>query len=1074
MRGRQIEIGGALYTFEPYIAVRTPLVNFSQFGDWLKQDAFYQPEVESESAALADLRERLNSPEVMEAIQTASPSLYERLLTWEPKRNDPRSRKLRNALIRYFSRIAYRCTPFGLCAGLSWGSYEIALPDEAQKIVLGEQTEYRRHARLDMGIIAALANRATNTQEAFAAVRYESNPTLHLRGKTWDFIETKFHDGRPRFELSFVDNSEHLERLLEFVDRRPEMPTYSELRTFLGSVDSDVLPAEVDDYLNDLVTSGVLVSDLMPKLTADVGTHSNADAFLHKSIPFAEQVQHIDALLSALNEQKIGTAATSINAVTEAILQLEPRTKAGALFQTDLTKPLRSATLATETFEAVGDAARFVMAFPRFRFPQVDKFVRAFVARYGEMQMPLLEVLDPDNGIGFGEGVSENSTQGPSELPESTQDFLMRRYEKACRSASPEILISKADLEELKVGSENYASPSIFVLATLIKDQQNAGKSVAVLRSVVDRPCTRYLARFANYDARLAAWLRELAGKETSFDEDDAIHAEIIYWPTNRLGNVLQRPLLRSHEIAIHGRFGVEKQQRIYLRDIMVSIQGSRIDLRCRKSRRRIVPWLTNAHNFAANGNLPVYRFLCSLQGHENGLPSFRWPRILTGAAELPRIRFGDCIVSPRTWTLRAWELKQLKSESFERSQATVARWSREKNWPKIVELVDFDNRIPFDLESHHSLECLTEELRGREQATIHESYAGDLDLVVNGSGGFCNETAFVLVRNDVTAANRIADKIDRQVILTSQPSRTHTFLPGGPPWISAKLYAGPARVDLIIANQLRSLLDSLAKKLPSTKLFFVRYSDPHFHLRLRVRAEAGDWNCALEAVHGLFEELQRGQHVWRCEIAGYEREVERYGGEHMVDMAEKVFFLDSKFAVSLAAQADCWSETVRCKWTLQSIDSLWRSAGLSPEARAHIYKSLAAQLTQRLGRGKAGKIAMDLKFRRERKDFCEFLAAAPGSSSDHPLACHAALGERNRCVDDFVRHFGAIGPDRSARRLETVVESFAHMTVNRIARDRNLEAEWMAYEILSRIAESEQARSREKKRADRPGNVWA
>lgn len=1055
MQGKPVEIGQYSYCFEPHVAVRTPLLNYSCFGDWLNSDRLLGSSVRAQIDSSNELRRRLSSSQVMEAIQVASPSLHERFKTWDTNCTDARSRKLRHALIRYFSRISYRCTPFGLCAGNSWGPLELAEAGERQRILLDEPATYHRHARLDMGVIALLSDRAAVHGRACAHSRYESNPTLSLQGDRWYFIETKFRDGKPRFELGFVDNSNHLEKLIEFVDAHRAMPTYQELRACLESIDSDVSPAELEKYLEELVRSGVLVNELMPTLTARDGAHSNEDAFARLPLPFADQVRQVQSQLRTLSGLGVGAGSSTIEELTTTIRTLEPKARAGTLLQVDLTKPLRSAKLTDSTFEAVGDIARFALEFPRYPNPELDVFTANFIARYGERQVPLLEALDPDHGVGL-----DADDSADNDMPEPTQGFLLRRFEEACRTGAQEILISAEDLSELGAGSAAYAPPSLFVLATLIDSKEGIDRSVAVLRWIADSPASRYLARFASYDPRLSDWLRDVSKKEEVATDRDAIHAEIVHWPTGRIGNVLQRPTLRSHEIAIQGRFGVDKSHRVYLRDLLVSAQGSRVELSCRKSGKRVVPWLTTAHNFVAKKQLSIYRFLGALANEHSRL-GFRWPRILAEAAELPRVRFRNCIVSPRTWTLREWELDRLKSLPFDDAANAVMRWAHEKRWPQFVELVEYDNRLPFDISSRRSLECLVEELLGVGRATIQEAFTGDLDLVKDSSGGFCNETAFILTRSDVASRNPPSGENITNLHRPYKCAAEHVSIPGGPPWIYAKIYAGPARVDQILASQMQGLRQKLKVEAQSARLFFVRYRDPDFHLRLRVKTDTAEWAKAQKAVHDWLRELSLSKQIWKCELATYEREIERYGGDKMIDAAEEIFFLDSDFVLALAASGECWAEHNRWRWMIKSVESLWRTAALTSGATAGIYKVVAGHLAARLNRGKAGRAAMNLKFRQERMAIFDFLSAKPESSGVHNSRCHEALEARNSGIADFARRFRSLaGAGEPIQPLETIVESLAQSAVARIDRLGNVDAEWVIYETLARLAESERGRN--------------
>ena len=145
-----------------FFALRTPLLPFDDLLAWSdgQQAASADDDLMRLQAAFAAdracLRERLQHvfarPEVREALFVASPDLEERLDLWlrEPDSDD--GQKIERALVRYFSRMAGRATPFGLFAGCSVGT----LAAET-RLALDGRDRYRRHTRLDMDYLVALA-----------------------------------------------------------------------------------------------------------------------------------------------------------------------------------------------------------------------------------------------------------------------------------------------------------------------------------------------------------------------------------------------------------------------------------------------------------------------------------------------------------------------------------------------------------------------------------------------------------------------------------------------------------------------------------------------------------------------------------------------------------------------------------------------------------------------------------------------------------------------------------------------------------------------------------------------------
>ena len=103
-------------------------------------------------------------------------------------------------------------------------------------------------------------------------------------------------------------------------------------------------------------------------------------------------------------------------------------------------------------------------------------------------------------------------------------------------------------------------------------------------------------------------------------------------------------------------------------------------------------------------------------------------------------------------------------------------------------------------------------------------------------------------------------------------------FYPGQD-WLYLKLYMGPETAEEWLCFNLPLVIRELNQIMPGYQYFFVRYLDPDFHIRLRIRLpHHGDFAKALDLINlhsALF--LRQGL-IWKVEIATYERETERYG----------------------------------------------------------------------------------------------------------------------------------------------------------------------------------------------------
>jgi len=125
------------------------------------------------------------------------------------------------------------------------------------------------------------------------------------------------------------------------------------------------------------------------------------------------------------------------------------------------------------------------------------------------------------------------------------------------------------------------------------------------------------------------------------------------------------------------------------------------------------------------------------------------------------------------------------------------------------------------------------------------------------------------------------------------------------PRCVYAILRAPHERIEELLMQHVAPLVDEVRDAPELDSLFFVRYSEPTWNLRLRILGHPA-WieATARPALRALAEALVRSGTIEGFDLARYDREFERYGGESGMALAERLFFLDSLAALDwLAAE---------------------------------------------------------------------------------------------------------------------------------------------------------------------------
>lgn len=1061
------------FTHSGFFALRTPLLPFDELLAWSTglsaSTAVEEEPARLEAALAADralLRERLQAalarPEVREALFLASPSLEESLHAWREAPESERGQKVERALVRYWSRMAGRCTPFGLFAGCSVGEL-----GAATRLALAGRQEYRRHTRLDMDYVCALAERLAALPELREELLYRPNSSLYRAGGRLRYAESRLQGSGRSYHLVVVEPTDYLEATLT---RARSGASPRALARALAETDPEVTLEDAEAYVGELISSQLLVPELAPAVTGPEPIHDLL-AQLSPFAPVAGLHQELDQArraLEELNGSPPGVEPERYRALARGLEALPAPVELSRLFQVDMVKPAAELTLGPRPLEELARAVQLLHRLqPPLETPALRRFREAFQERYGEREVPLVEVLDEEAGIGFDR--SELPTAEASPLLEgltfsgpevekrvawgARQEHLQRRLAEALRTGARELVLDERDLKALESPEPPPLPDAFAVVATLLAPSEEAlgtGEFQVALEAVVGPSGANLLGRFCHADPVLHRHVEAHLRAEEAL-RPEVLHAELVHLPEGRVGNILSRPVLRGWELVFLGRSGAEPERRIPITDLRVSVQGRRIVLRSASLEREVLPRLTNAHNFA-QANLRLYRFLASLQqqGTAAGM-KWRWGA-LESSPFLPRVVAGRLILQPARWRLPAAVLQPLaEAHGGARFQA-VQRLREELRLPRFVGVTDSDNVLPVDLDNVLSVETFIHLVKGREHTDLAELLT-EARCAHGPEGHFVHELVVPFVRTARPAA---------PFPVTRSAPLTRSFAPGSE-WLYAKLYTGTATADRVLRETMAPLMKEAMASGTVDHWFFIRYADPDWHLRLRCHgAPARLRGELLGGLHEALAPLQREGLVWRVQLDTYEREAERYGGLHGVPLAERLFHEDSE-AVLRLLESLSGDEGADARWRLclLGVDTLLGDLGMDLEGKRRVVGRLREGYGREFHVGTALERQLGEKFRQHRRELEALLTSGPEPES--PLApALEILRERSARSAPLIRELKALeSAGNLTQGVEQLAESYVHMHTNRMLRTAARAQELVLYDLLHRLYESRAARQR-------------
>ncbi len=687
----------------------------------------------------AHLKSNIEDNAFDEGLFLASPELYrERNKMVASGKSDA---KMEQSLYKYLTRATTRCTPFGLFAGCSTGSFG----EGESAITLVDRESYRRALRLDMDYLCSLVENLETRPEIREKIKYYANDSIYDLGGKLRYVEYEYRKKQRIHKISSVDRDEYLTGVLEFVGSGKYIHEIVEHLT-----DDEIDAADAREYVEELIAAQLLKSELGLSVTGNDALDELIKQLqsIDDGSEIVGKLSEIRRLLNAIEATPLGGATQDhyraiVSIVKEIGVDFEPK----YLFQCDMYKPVACGTLSAGIKDDLASLIDLLVRItPRQSSSVLDNFRHTFKEYYEEREMPLLQLLDSELGIGFAAngtmdepnellkglgGKIDVAPQGPSlPKPKSVVESVMfKKYLEYIRTGADKIVLEDTDFSRGKHDHDSVPA-TMHMICSVIGDKM-------LLKSCGGSCGANLLGRFGHIDRSIENLSKEITGMDQELNSD-VILAEIVHWPESRTGNILFRPSLRDYELHYLARPSVGEEFRISLSDLMVSVRGNRVILRSKRLGKEIVPRLTSAHNYSSNV-LPVYRFLCELQAQNmhKGL-FFSKGDQFADQEHYPRVEYKNVVLSRAKW--------HIDKKSFPDKYEDVASFLEEKRIPSRVIIADGDNEQYIDFNDEQGV-ALFRDMMGKRKSILVKEFLfdeGDSPVNDNSGGRYCNEFIFI------------------------------------------------------------------------------------------------------------------------------------------------------------------------------------------------------------------------------------------------------------------------------------------------------------------------------------------
>lgn len=264
------------------------------------------------------------------------------------------------------------------------------------------------------------------------------------------------------------------------------------------------------------------------------------------------------------------------------------------------------------------------------------------------------------------------------------------------------------------------------------------------------------------------------------------------------------------------------------------------------------------------------------------------------------------------------------------------------------------------------------------------------------------------------------------------------------------KFYCGPVLCDRILKDAIAPLIEEFKESNAIPKWFYIRYGDPDWHIRLRLFV-----NSAFDA-NQLFFFLSRitntlvDNGVYKVQLDTYQREIARYGLEH-IEKVESIFFSDSEFVLALLCESQIDGRFGEMRWMYAffSLSSVIGILEFSHKEASHLFEGMANLLFNEFGGSAELKSNLSKNCREFRLD-----ASACVDKIELSSNCIILLKRRN---EQLLELYETCKHEERSKKFFTgnLLPSIIHMHCNRLFTYDQRKYELMLYELLARYYKS-------------------
>jgi thiopeptide-type bacteriocin biosynthesis protein len=998
------------FSFHPTVLLRVPYFAYTKHKSLSLQDS-------------------MDLTAVRNAQLLAAPTFYD-ILKKTGFKEETLNAKQRQTIENYLNRMHYRCTPFGLFAGTLPANWS---DDKASEIIIGASRMAQTLPSFGTEMMAL--HQLKEHSSTGADIRYSSNPASMPVGNEMRYLTVSTDPSKEsirEYKLKSIAVDKSFKELWAFCSQPLSAAAIIDYFSQQYEMDEDESAA----FFQNLVDEQILLSDLEPNITG---------------------AGYAERLLEIFNENDNDFLSLSkcLTIQASATAPLPPA------FETRFDDQIRSNCYAHLSMQALEDHKSISNQYqehisegfyaiqkmlPMSESADLESFKMAFIDKFDQRCIPLLEALDPELGVNYA-GLS--NAQDQSEILEKldakngsspqkkiqwseVHTMLLQKWQSSKNSKDP-IFLDDTAIDKLPSADQPFPSS----ISTIFKIHNNS----VVLETIGGATSTSILGRFSTFHKEAEDCCKDSANTEIELNPG-VLFAEIVSIEDTHAANIEKRQQFYHFEIPILTTSLLPYERQIQLNDLYLMVRGNKIVLFSAKYGKEVIPRLSTAFN-SQRSTLGIYRFLCDLQFQGiRKITPFQMDRFFPDLSFYPRIIYKKAILQLAIWHIKKDDIAHILNGKNPESKALqLSEYLKRLNVPAVFALKEHDNQLIFKMDDANDLLSFADNIKNIDRITIEEFPFTEANALIKDENGesYQHQIVATMVNNSTVYEG---SQLLIQQALSTLGSNNESFMPGST-WMYLKIYCHQSFADTILLKKIKPLLKQIKGFGEIEKWFFLRYTDPDFHLRIRIFIRPAMQGAALELLNqSLKKELNAGL-ITKIQLDTYKPEWERYG-HHLLPATEDCFYRGSEWMLQLL-QLQHRGQKDNIEIAMLNIHSIFNLAALGIGDRKDLLLKMHQSLFAEHALDKQDQIELGNKYRNYKERISLWLP-----HNDRKTKAQADFEKSlHRCFAKM---------EKSSPHLKNAwIADLIHMQLNRVFADQARKKEMVVYYLMSKWYLSEE-----------------